>query len=335
MKKEENLKKTKISKIDKKNVKSQDISIKIPSDERLGHHPENDSIKISKNNIKKLKMKFASKKRKSIGMFLVLFIFMSISTICLSICYFFFKSETNELFNNNKKLSLGFFVLMLISSFIFSIFVSCCECLIKTHFLGIIFILILNIAIDYCVLYISYLSYFEQVFSFLIVLVCGSLGCLLITIFVKDDIPSLFILLLFNLFFSIIGIIILFFIYNKTWNILFGIFSLIISEFNIYSSKYKLCSKEKKDPLIYSQPFELIITFCKMLFFFFNIIKKIIKFFSKICKCKKKKENDEEENHDNQNIPTDDIEGGVENIEQNEVNNAKIGKNQAKNIKKK
>ena len=335
MNEEEKYKKSKLGKIDKTKNKTQTKEVKVSSGERLSQNKEMDTIKITNNNLKKQKKKFPSKKRKSIGMFLVLFIFMSLSTICLSISNFFYRSQTKDLFDNNKKLSLAIFTLMLIGSFIFSIFVSYCECLIKTHFLGIIFCLSLNVALDYCILYISYLSYFEQVFCFLIVLISGSLGCLLITIFVKDSIPSLFILLLFNLLFSIIGIIIILFIYNKTWNLVCAILALIISEFNIYSSKYQLCSKDKKEPLIYSQPFELIISFFKMLFFFFNIIKKILRIFAKIFKCKKKKENDDEETPDDQNIPTDDIEGGTENIEQNEANNSQISKNQVKNIKKK
>ena len=328
MNEEEKYKKSKLGKIDKTKNKTQTKEVKVSSGERLSQNKEMDTIKITNNNLKKQKKKFPSKKRKSIGMFLVLFIFMSLSTICLSISNFFYRSQTKDLFDNNKKLSLAIFTLMLIGSFIFSIFVSYCECLIKTHFLGIIFCLSLNVALDYCILYISYLSYFEQVFCFLIVLISGSLGCLLITIFVKDAIPSLFILLLFNLLFSVIGIIIIFFIYNKTWNLVCAILALLISEFNIYSSKYQLCSKDKKDPLIYSQPFELIISFLKMLFFLFNIIRKILKIISKMFKCKKKKKNEDEENHDNENIPSDDIEGGTENIEQNEANNSNINRNQ-------
>ena len=328
MNEEEKYKKSKLGKIDKTKNKTQTKEVKVSSGERLSQNKEMDTIKITNKNLKKQKKKFPSKKRKSIGMFLVLFIFMSLSTICLSISNFFYRSQTKDLFDNNKKLSVAIFTLMLIGSFIFSIFVSYCECLIKTHFLGIIFCLSLNVALDYCILYISYLSYFEQVFCFLIVLISGSLGCLLITIFVKDTIPSLFILLLFNLLFSVIGIIIIFFIYNKTWNLVCAILALLISEFNIYSSKYQLCSKDKKDPLIYSQPFELIISFLKMLFFLFNIIRKILKIISKMFKCKKKKKNEDEENHDNENIPSDDIEGGIENIEQNEANNSNINRNQ-------
>ena len=148
MKKEENLKKNKYEK---------DINDKIPklpennknsSDERIIHKQETDSIKNSKNNIKKHKKKYTNKKRKSIEMFLVLFIFISLSIICLSISHFTLQSKTEKLFDKNKKLSLAVFIIMLIGSFIFSIFVSCCECLIKTHFLGIIFFIILNVALD-------------------------------------------------------------------------------------------------------------------------------------------------------------------------------------------
>ena len=332
MKKEENLKKNKYEKEPNIKIPKSPENNKNSSDERIVHKKETDSIKNPKNNIKKLKKKFSNKKRKSIEMYLVLFIFISLSTICLSISHFTLQSKTEKLFDKNKKLSLAVFIIMLIGSFIFSIFVSCCECLIKTHFLGIIFFIILNVAIDYCVLYISYLSYFEQVFCFLIVLVSGSLGCLLITIFVKTDIPNIYILLLFNLLFAIIGIIILFFIYNSTGDIIFSIFALIISEFNVYSSQYQLCSKDKKDPLAYSQPFEIIISFFKMLFFLFSIIKKLAKIFSKICKCKKKEEEDAQ---DNENVPNDDIEVVVDNNEPNIDNNIQKSNFADKKLKKK
>ena len=333
MKKEENLNKKNLEKPKKSDINKDEVNNNKLSDERLNKKLDLDSIKDSKMDPKKHKKKYTNKKRKSIEMFLVLFIFISLSIICLSISHFTLQSKTEKLFNKNKKLSLAVFIIMLIGSFIFSIFVSCCECLIKTHFLGIIFFIILNVALDYCVLYISYLSYFEQVFCFLIVLVCGSLGCLLITIFVKDDIPNIYILLLFNLLFAIVGIVILFFIYNTTGDIIFSIFALIISEFNVYSSQYKLCSKDKKDPLTYSQPFEIIISFFKMLFFLFNMIKKLVKILSKICKCKKKKE--DEDAKDNENIPNDDIEVVVDNNEPNFDNNNPKSKKGEKKVKKK
>ena len=82
-------------------------------------------------------------------MYLVLFIFLVISTICLCISHFALDSETKEILDKNKKISLAVFILMLIGSFVFSLIVSCCECLIKSHFLGVIFFICLNLSIDY------------------------------------------------------------------------------------------------------------------------------------------------------------------------------------------
>ena len=281
---------------------------------------------------KKHKKKYSNKKGKSIEMYFVFFIFFAVSTLCTIIHNFALKTQIDEILEKNKKLSLASFIILLIGAFIFSIIISCCECLIKTHFLGIIFYIVLNLAIDYCVVYISYLSFFEEVFCFLIVIVSGSFGCLIITLLVKDDIPSIYILLLINLLFCLICGLIVFFIYKKLWARLFAVFGLIISEFNVYSSQYKLCSKDKKLPITYSQPFELIISFFKMLFFLFNIIVKLVKFFARICKCKEK-EDKEEAGKDNENVPTEDIEAGVDNNEHNIDNNVEIANN--KNMKKK
>ena len=282
---------------------------------------------------KNQKKKYTNKKRKSIEMYFVFFIFFSISIICIVVHNFALKSQIDKILDKNKNLSLAAFIVLLIGAFILSIFISCCECLIKTHFLGIIFYIILNLAIDYCAIYISYLSFFEEIFCFLLIIVGGSLGCLLLTLLVKDDIPSIFILLLFNLLFCLICEIILFFIYKKLWERLFAVFGLIISEFNVYSSQYKLCSRDKKAPITYSQPFELIISIFKMSFFLSNIIAKLIKFFAKICKCKEKEEK-EETGKDNEDIATEDIEEGVNNNEANIENNIEKGKRIGKNKKK-
>ena len=69
-----------------------------------------------------------------------------------------------------------------------------------------------------------------------------------------------------------------------------------------------------------------------MLFFLFNIIVKLVKFFARICKCKEKEDKDEA-GKDNENVPTEDIEAGVDNNEQNIDNKVEIGNN--KNMKKK
>ena len=332
MKKEENLNKKNLEKPKKCDINKDEVNNNKLSDERLNKKLDLDSIKDSKMDPKKHKKKYTNKKRKSIEMYFVFFIFFVVSTLCTIIHNFALKTQIDELLEKNKKLSLTAFIILLIGAFIFSIIISCCECLIKTHFLGIIFYIVLNLAIDYCVVYISYLSFFEEVFCFLIVIVSGSFGCLIITLLVKDDIPSIYILLLINLLFCLICGLIVFFIYKKLWARLFAVFGLIISEFNIYSSQYKLCSKDKKLPITYSQPFELIISFFKMLFFLFNIIVKLVKFFARICKCKEK-EDKNEAGKDNENVPTEDIEAGVDNNEQNIDNKVEIGNN--KNMKKK
>ena len=332
MKKEENLNKKNLENSKKKDINKDEINNNKLSDERLNKKLEVDSIKDSKVDMKKHKKKYTNKKRKSIEMYLVFFIFFSVSALCTIIHNFALKTQTAQILDKNKNLSLAAFIILLIGAFILSMIISCCECLIKTHFLGIIFYITLNLAIDYCVVYISYLSFFEEVFCFLIIIVSGSFGCLLITLLVKNDIPSIYILLLINLLFCLISGLIVFFIYKKLWARLFAVFGLIISEFNVYSSQYKLCSKDKKLPITYSQPFELIISFFKMLFFLFNIIVKLIKFFAKICKCKEKEDKDEEAGKDNENVPTEDVEAGVDNNDPNIDNKAEIGN---KNVKKK
>jgi hypothetical protein len=332
MKKEENLNKKNLEKPKKSDINKDEVNNNKLSDERLNKKLDLDSIKDSKMDPKKHKKKYTNKKRKSIEMYFVFFIFFAVSTLCTIIHNFALNTQIDEILEKNKKLSLAAFIILLIGAFIFSIIISCCECLIKTHFLGIIFYIVLNLAIDYCVVYISYLSFFEEAFCFLIVIVSGSFGCLIITLLVKDDISSIYILLLINLLFCLICGLIVFFIYKKLWARLFAVFGLIISEFNVYSSQYKLCSKDKKLPITYSQPFELIISFFKMLFFLFNIIVKLVKFFARICKCKEKEDKDEA-GKDNENVPTEDIEAGVDNNEQNIDNNVEIGNN--KNMKKK
>ena len=64
MNEEEKYKKSKFGKIDRANNKGQSNDAKVLSGERLSQNKEIDSIRISKNNLKKLKKKFSSKKRK-------------------------------------------------------------------------------------------------------------------------------------------------------------------------------------------------------------------------------------------------------------------------------
>ena len=334
MKKKQNIKNNNKEKTNKNEIEEKPKNNNKLSDERLNKEnasnlrkSETESIKNS-NTKPKNKKKKTNLKRKSIEMFIVLTVFISIPIICLLVCNFALKSETEKIFEKNKTASLAIYILMLIGAFVLSIIISCCECLIKTHFLGIIFFIILNTAMNYCVVYICYLSYFEQLLCFLIVLVSGSIGCLFITL-LKDEIPSIFILLLFNLIFSVTGGIIISIFYNKTWDIIISVFAFIISEFNVYSSQYKFCSKEeKKEPMTYSQPFELIISICKMSYILSNLIYKCIKFMAKICKCKKKQKKDGEDEQNNEDVADDDNEEGIDNNEQPNIeNNENTGQN--------
>ena len=81
MKKGENLKKNKLEKPDKNHInKKQDLDLNNKlSDERLKKKLETDSIKNSQNISKKIKKKLQIKKRKSIEMYLVLFILMQLT----------------------------------------------------------------------------------------------------------------------------------------------------------------------------------------------------------------------------------------------------------------
>ena len=131
--------------------------------------------------------------------------------------------------------------------------------------------------IDYSVIYISYLSFFEQILSFLIVLESGSFGCIFISLIVKDNTPSSLKLAIFNFLFASIGGISMYFAYERTGPRTFTILGLILSEVNVFSSQYKLFSEERKEPLTYSLPFELIISIFKVLYFVISNIVKLIK----------------------------------------------------------
>ena len=137
MKKEENLNKKNLEKPKKSDINKDEVNNNKLSDERLNKKLDLDSIKDSKMDPKKHKKQYTNKKRKSIEMYFVFFIFFAISTLCTIIHNFALKTQIDEILEKNKKLSLAAFIILLIGAFIFSIIISCCECLIKTHFLGI------------------------------------------------------------------------------------------------------------------------------------------------------------------------------------------------------
>ena len=320
----------KIEKNDKKEDNSKNNSDERINNKKIKQKDNSQSLEERQSQAykKKLKSRFSPNKRKRINMYLVLTIFCSLLLACLVISHFYFENDIKQILDKNKKLSLFLFIFLIIGSLVLSAFACLCECFIKTHLFGILFFIILNLSNNYCIIYSTILvDYFEQLFCGLIILVSGSMGLLIITILVKDEIPSLLILFIFNGLFSFIAGCIMCYIYPKPWNIFFSILSIIISEFNVYSSQYQFGSKEKKiDTLIYCQPFELIISIFKLFYFIINIILKIIKICYKVViKCKNKNKNkidnkstqqenaeNEGENHEEEEIGEEQKEGKIE-----------------------
>ena len=73
-------------------------------------------------------------------------------------------------------------------------------------------------------------------------------------------------------------------------NIFFSVIAFLISEFNIYSSQYQFGKKKKKkEPLVYSQPFELIISIFKLFYFVLYLVILAIKSCFKACKSEGEK----------------------------------------------
>lgn len=292
------------------NIKKSSIDEKLNNqDSKRKTKEESFPVKIQKKT-KKKKKNFPNKKRLRICMYLVLTIFCSLLLIYLIISHLYFQNEIKLLLEKYQKLAYLLFIIFIAGSLILSGFVSFCDCILKSHFLGILFSIILNLSIGYCILFSS--KYFEQLLCSLIVLISGSLGLLFISLIIKNNTPPLIFLFSANGIFSIIAGIILFFIYNKFWNTFFSVLTFIISELNIYSSQFEFGNKEKKsDTLIYSQPFELIISIFKFFYLILYFFRKVIKIIYRALKSKKKKgktnieETDKKEEDINENDKND------------------------------
>jgi hypothetical protein len=211
-------------------------------------------------------------------------------------------------------ISFIIFIGSIICSLLLSALISIYECFIKTHFFGIIFIIILFALNNYFILYSGiHFKIYKPFFCTLVILFSGSLGLMIISFVSKDKSISMFYLYVFNAFFSFsAGIVIYYFVFDKDLLILiFSIIAFLLSAFNVYSSQYKFLllfsedknekkdrkdkkenkdkkeKKRKKDILIYSQPFELNISAVKFIFLLIYYIIKFIKCLTKCC-CQKK-----------------------------------------------
>lgn len=241
-----------------------------------------------------------SPKIKRIRMYIVLIAFTGLSLLSLFVAEIdSVDKELDKLFNKTA-LSILIFVLAIIGSLGLCSLVGYLEWLIKTHVLGILFVIILNGLNDYCMLFSSHHGIDLKCFQIsLAVLTVGSLGMLGITFASKEQNISIYYLFLFNGIGSLILGVILLAFNSGAWETTITALSFLISEFNIYSSQYQFVvygnekqneKQKKKDILMYSQPFELSLSAFKFIIFFASLIFRGIKFCADCC-CGNKEEN--------------------------------------------
>ena len=235
------------------------------------------------------------RRAKRIKMYITFFIFLLMSLLCLFVEHNFFLEKFENVLKN-KTTTLFIFIISIVGALGLSTFICYCECLIKIHFFGIFFLIILFALNNYSIIYLKHVYFdFPPFFGALMTLVGGSIGLLLINIIVKDVIVNIFVLFTANAFFSIILGFLAYMFHKDFWSISFSVGAFLISEFNIYSSQYKFIiyneeptkKRVKKESLIYLQPFELNISVFKFFVFLISIIIKLFKFCIKCCSKKK------------------------------------------------
>lgn len=258
------------------------------------------SNSITEKKTKPTKEDIKSEKFKRIRMYIVLSVFLSVSLLCLIIEDKGFKEDAKKNFDNHKTFTVFLFIIAVIAALALSALVSYFEWMIKTHVFGILFLLILNALNDYCIIYsVHHRLNFGELFCSLLPLVVGSLSMLLITFSISGEDISIIYLYIANAVGFIITFIIVYAFNKGNWNFIFAIATFLVSEFNIYSSQYKIVlfedsdekkkKREKKEILIYSQPFELSISAFKFLIFFVSLLIKLIKCCAKCCSDSSKK----------------------------------------------
>lgn len=233
-------------------------------------------------------------RKRRIKMYIVFSVFLLLCLLCLIVEDNFFLENFENLIttNNNKDIT---FILLFISIFGaigLSIFISYCECLIKTHFLGVLFLIVLYTLNNYSIIYLKHIQLdFPMFFCPLMALVGGSLGLLLISFIVKEGAINILFLYGANALFSVIFGAIACYFYDTFWPISFCITAILLSEFNIYSSQYKFIvykeetekKRVKKEPLMYIQPFELNISVIKIMVLLASLLIKLFKLCIKCC----------------------------------------------------
>ena len=262
---------------------------------------------ITEKKTKPSKADIKAEKLKRLKMYIVLGIFVTVSLLVLIIEYKGFKNKVEKTFKDHTTFCLFLFIIAIIAAISLSAFVSYCECIIKMHIFGVLFLIILNALNSYCIVYsIHHEITFSNLFSSLMTLVGGSLGLILATSLIRGEDINIVYLLAFNALGSAAFGFIAYIIYGDTWDLLFTIATFLVSEFNVYSSQYKVVlidsykemekekekekkekekkeKEKKKEILIYSQPFELSISAFKFLIFLVSVVIKLIKCCASCC----------------------------------------------------
>ena len=227
-------------------------------------------------------------------MYIVLCTFTGLSLICLIVADSgSLKDKINDGFDDNKALAILIFVLAVIGSLCLCTLVSYLDWLIKTHVLGILFVLLLNGLNDYCMLFAGHILLHIKSFTIaLSVLTAGNFAMFGITFVSKEQNISIYYLLLFNgIGALILGVILLAF-NNGTWETIITVLAFLVSEFNVYSSQYQFVlygnekeneRQKKKDILMYSQPFEMSLSAFKFIIYFVSLIFRLIKYCTDCC----------------------------------------------------
>ena len=298
---------------DSKIKEKEDPSLIIQKEEEIPKKKESkkdEEIKNPKNEIQ-------TDKNKRQKMYIVFTVYLLATVVLLPILYNYFNEKLDQIYNENNMISFIIFLGSIICSLLLSSLISYYECLIKTHFFGIFFIIILFAFNNYFILYSGiHLKIYKPFFCSLVILFSGSFGLMIISLISTDKSISMCYLYIFNSFFSFsAGVVVYYFVFDKDFLILIvSIIAFFLSVFNIYSSQYKFLllfsedksekkdkkdknenkdqkdTKKKKDILMYSQPFELNISALKFIFLLICYIIKFIKCLIKCCCQKKNKE---------------------------------------------
>lgn len=247
------------------------------------------------------KFNILTSKSKSRRMYIVLSAYSGLCLLTIFIAHESFKDKTDDSFEDHKTITIIIFILAVIVALGFSALVCVFEWLIKTHVLGILFVVILNGLTNYIITFsIHHGMNYEGFICALVVVFAGSIGMFAATFLAKEENVSIYYYFIFNGILSLLSGAFMMIFLNGTWQTIYMVLAFLISEFNVYSSQYQLVvfgnekeneKKKKKDILMYSQPFELSLSAFKFLIFFVSLIFKAFKFCAKCCCSKDGKNN--------------------------------------------